>query len=175
MSGDFRYIWRLLTERLGVPESTGPDLPPRSPRGARRSAAFMLSLKTWDEVEAAFAKMNVAWGQVRPAANVREQATLAHRGSIVEVDDRAGGTRPIAQSPYRWSSAKSGVKGPAPHRGEHNREVLGEWLGLSEAEVESLGAAGVVLRDEATTKQPSPPADERGEGYIDSLLIPSHD
>ena len=58
----------------------------------------------------------------------------------------------MAQSPYRWSSATSGVKGPAPHRGEHNGEVLAEWLGLSDAEVADLAAAGVVLRDEATTK-----------------------
>ena len=152
VSGDFRYIWRLLTSRLGVPEVSEPDLAAKIAARRAAMAAFMLSLKSWDEVEAAFAKMNVAWGQVRPAANVREQATLAHRKSIVEIDDRAGGTRPVAQSPYRWSSATSGVKGPAPHRGEHNGEVLAEWLGLSDAEVADLAAAGVVLRDEATTK-----------------------
>jgi CoA:oxalate CoA-transferase len=152
VSGDFRYIWRLLTSRLGVPEVSTPDLAAKIAARRAAMAAFMLSLKTWDEVEAAFAKMNVAWGQVRPAANVREQATLAHRKSIVEVDDRAGGTRPVAQSPYRWSSAKSGVKGPAPHRGEHNRQVLAEWLGLSDGEVADLAAAGVVLRDETAAK-----------------------
>jgi len=118
---------------------------------ARRKAVadFMLSLKTWPEVEAAFSKMNVAWGEVRPARNVRDQPTLIHRGAIVEVDDRAGGTRPVAQSPYRWSSAKSGVKGPAPHRGEHNAQVMTEWLALSDAEVADLSAAGVLLQDEA--------------------------
>jgi crotonobetainyl-CoA:carnitine CoA-transferase CaiB-like acyl-CoA transferase len=151
VSGDFRYIWRLLTSRLDVAEVSTPDMDLAAKIAARRAAvaAFMLSLRSWDEVEAAFAKINVAWGQVRPAANVREQATLAHRGAIVEVDDRAGGTRPVAQSPYRWSSAVSGVKGPAPHRGEHNREVLAEWLGLSDAEIEGLANAGVVLQDAA--------------------------
>ena len=149
VSGDFRYVWRLVTSRLGVPEVSEPDLAAKIAARRAAMAAFMLSLKTWDEVEAAFAKINVAWGQVRPAKNVREQATLAHRGSIVEVDDRAGGTRPVAQSPYRWSSAKSGVKGPAPHRGEHNRAVLAEWLGLSDAEIDDLTGAGVVLQDEA--------------------------
>ncbi len=152
VSGDFRYIWRLLTSRLGVPEVSTPDLAAKIAARRAAMAAFMLSLKSWDEVEAAFAKMNVAWGQVRPAANVREQATLAHRKSIVEIDDRAGGTRPVAQSPYRWSSAKSGVKGPAPHRGEHNHEVLAEWLGLSETQVADLAAAGVVLQDEAAAR-----------------------
>jgi crotonobetainyl-CoA:carnitine CoA-transferase CaiB-like acyl-CoA transferase len=152
VSGDFRYVWRLLTARLGVPEVSEPDLAAKIAARRAAMAAFMLSLTTWDAVEAAFAKINVAWGQVRPAKNVREQATLAHRGAIVEVDDRAGGTRPVAQSPYRWSSATSGVKGPAPHRGEHNAEVLAEWLGLSDGEVADLAAAGVVLRDEATLR-----------------------
>ena len=149
VSGDFRYIWRLLTSRLGVQEVSAPDLEAKI--AARRAAVadFMLSLKTWPEVEAAFAKMNVAWGEVRPASNVRAQPTLAHRGSIVEVDDRAGGTRPVTQSPYRWSSAKSGVKGPAPHRGEHNAEVMAQWLELSADEVADLSAAGVLLQDEA--------------------------
>jgi crotonobetainyl-CoA:carnitine CoA-transferase CaiB-like acyl-CoA transferase len=114
----------------------------------------MLSLKTWDEVEAAFAKMNVAWGEVRPGSRVRSQPTLVHRGAIVEVDDLAGGTRPVTQSPYRWSTAKSGVRGPAPHRGEHNREVMAEWLGLSGAEVGDLAAAGVLLQDEAAAGAP---------------------
>ena len=151
VSGDFRYVWRLLTSRLGVAEAATPDMDLAAKIAARRAAvaAFMLSLTTWDQVEAAFARMNVAWGEVRPAAKVRTQPTLVHRQSIVDVDDRAGGVRPVAQSPYRWSSAVSGVRGPAPHRGEHNREVLAEWLGLSDAEVDGLAAAGVVLADEA--------------------------
>jgi len=151
VSGDFRYIWRLVTSRLGVAEVSTPQMDLAAKIAARRAAlgAFMQSLRTWDEVEAAFAKINVAWGEVRPAANVRAQPTLVHRRSIVEVDDRAGGTRPVTQSPYRWSSAKSGVKGPAPHRGEHNRDVLAEWLGLSDAQIEGLAEAGVVLADEA--------------------------
>src|SRR5580704_2550380 len=70
VSGDFRYIWRLVTSRLGVPEVSTPDLAAKIAARRAALAAFMLSLKTWDEVEAAFAKINVAWGQVRPAANV---------------------------------------------------------------------------------------------------------
>ena len=88
--------------------------------------------------------MNIAWGQVRNAATMREQPTVAARGAIVEVDDRAGGTRPIPQSPYRFSTATSGVRGPAPHRGEHNREVLGDWINKSANEVDALVDAGIL-------------------------------
>src|SRR5579864_3737739 len=104
VSGDFRYLWRLLTSRLGVPEVATPQMDLPTKIAARRAAVaeFMRGLGSFDEIESAFAKMNVAWGRVRPAASLREQPTLAHRGAIVEVDDRAGGTRPVAQSPYRW-------------------------------------------------------------------------
>ena len=151
LSGDFRYIWRLVTARLGVPEPATPDMDLPAKIAARRAglASFLMSLKTFEEIEAAFAKVNVAWGQVRPAATVREQPTLVHRGSFAQVDDRAGGTRPIAQSPYRFSGAASGIRGPAPHRGEHNAEVLGEWLGLSGEQVADLTGAGVLQQDEA--------------------------
>jgi crotonobetainyl-CoA:carnitine CoA-transferase CaiB-like acyl-CoA transferase len=53
----------------------------------------------------------------------------------------------VTQSPYRFSGARSGVRGPAPHRGEHNVEVLGEWLGKSQAQVTALLDNGVLQRD----------------------------
>jgi crotonobetainyl-CoA:carnitine CoA-transferase CaiB-like acyl-CoA transferase len=152
VSADFRYLWRQLTAKVGVgePDTTGVDLATKIAlrRGAVRR--FMSSLATWAQVEDAFSRMNIAWGEVRPAASVRDQPTLRHRGAIVDVDDRAGGARPTGQSPYRFSRAKSGVRGPAPHRGEHNAEVLNEWLGLSPVEVAGLEAAGVLGRDPET-------------------------
>ena len=125
------------------------DLPTKIASRRAAVAEFMRGLSSFAEIEETLARINVAWGRVRPAAEVRAQPTLIHRGSIVEVDDRAGGARPVAQSPYRWSSARSGVKGPAPHRGEHNREVLAEWLGLTNDEISDLHATGVLHRDEA--------------------------
>jgi crotonobetainyl-CoA:carnitine CoA-transferase CaiB-like acyl-CoA transferase len=91
--------------------------------------------------------INVAWGTVRDPASIRQQATVVHRGSIVDIDDRAGGVRPITQSPYRFSNAKSGVRGPAPHRGEHNGEVLSQWLALSTEQIKALADQGVLLSD----------------------------
>jgi crotonobetainyl-CoA:carnitine CoA-transferase CaiB-like acyl-CoA transferase len=92
--------------------------------------------------------MNLAWGKVRAPENVLEQPTLAARGAIVQMDDRAGGTRPLTQSPYRFSAAASGVRGPAPHRGEHNAQVLEEWLGYDEVVLQTLIADGALQRDD---------------------------
>ena len=78
------------------------------------------------------------------AADIRAQATAQYRQAVVQIDDRAGGTRPIVQSPYRFSAAESGVRRPAPWKGEHNDEVLKEWLGLDAAGRRKW--AGVLVR-----------------------------
>ena len=146
VSADFRHLWRRMTAVLGVsdPGVAGGDLEAKI--AARRAAVetYFRGLKDWDQVEDALSRMNIAWGQVRPGATLRDQPTLKARGAIVEIDDRAGGTRPIPQSPYRFSAALSGVRGGAPHRGEHNREVLGEWLGLAPEAMDALADRGVL-------------------------------
>jgi len=84
---------------------------------------------------------------VRDPHDLEEQPTLKHRRMIVQIDDRAGGVRPIADSPYRFSNASSGVRGPAAHRGEHNRQVLKDWLGLSDAKIEARVESSMLKSD----------------------------
>lgn len=149
VSADFRYLFRQLTTRLGL-KDPGEGVADLDRKIALRRAAvdgFMRGLADWGKVTEAMAAMNIAWGEVRDGARLRDQPTLAHRGSIVDLDDREGGTRPIPQSPYRFSAARSGVRGVAPHRGEHNTEVLGEWLGLDAARAAALRDAGVLSAD----------------------------
>lgn len=92
--------------------------------------------------------LDIPWGMVRDSRNLPQQPSLASRGMIVEVDDRDGGTRPMAQSPYRFSGARSGIRGPAAHRGEHNRDVLQSWLAMADADIEQLVADGLLLADQ---------------------------
>ena len=149
IAGDFRHVWRQLNQRMGVADPTPADAALAEKIRLRReaAAAFFAGLASMGEVRQAMDAMNLAWGEVRDSANVRDSPTVQHRGSIAEVDDRAGGTRPIAQSPYRFSQADAGVRGPAPHRGEHNREAIMEWLGVGESEIEAWAAAGVLLAE----------------------------
>ena len=85
--------------------------------------------------------MNIAWGDVRPASEVRELTSVKARGSIVEVDDRAGGTRSIPDSPYKFRHLESDVRAGAPHLGEHNEEVLRQWLDWSDEDISDVEAA----------------------------------
>ena len=146
VSADFRYFFSQLVQVHGLidPADRATPLTEKIRRRRQSTADFMRALSNWPSVEAAMSAMNIAWGKVRNPAELREQPTLAARGAIVEVDDRAGGTRPIPQSPYRFSAAKSGVRGGAPHRGEHNFEVLAQWLNKERAEVQALLDAGVL-------------------------------
>ena len=78
--------------------------------------------------------MNIAWGDVRAAIDAQHIESVKTRGTITQVDDRAGGVRPTTQSPYHFSESRAEVRGGAPHLGEHNQQVLEEWLGLTGAE-----------------------------------------
>ena len=150
LSADFRFLWKQLGAVFGVADPAGPDTELEEKIRLRRAWVdeFMRGLSDWDQVEEAMAKMNLAWGQVRNAATMPDHPTVSARGAVVQVDDREGGTRPITQSPYRFSNAVSGVRGPAPHRGEHNRNVLVEWLDWSEVEIAELESRNVLQRDE---------------------------
>ncbi len=151
VSADFRLLWRLMISHLGVVDPTTTEMDFDTKVATRRKVAldYFAALADWGQVEAAMDHMNTAWGQVRDGAGLRDQPTLKHRGSIARIDDRAGGTRPIPQSPYRFSDALSGVRGPAPHLGEHNQEVLSEWLGMPTEAIDQL-IADHVLANAAT-------------------------
>jgi CoA:oxalate CoA-transferase len=155
ISADFRYLWHLLTGQMGVNDPTTKDTPlPEKIRMRREIVGeYLANLDDWASVEEAMAKMNLAWGRVRDPVTLQQQPTIAARKAITEVDDRVGGTRPITQSPYRFSGARSGVRGPAPHRGEHNSTVLEDWLNKSSAEINQLHSDQVLQFDEEFVQQ----------------------
>ena len=157
-AGDFRWIWRQLSETHGLADPSPPDADIPTKRAHRTDAinAFLSSFGTRTEMLAALDAANLAWGDIRTTAEAHESPTATHRGSSVEIDARDGGTRRVTQTPYRFagatadSGAVSGVTSDsvAPYRGEHNGEVLGEWLGAGRAEIDALRQAGVLAEDQ---------------------------
>ena len=147
IAGDFRHIWRQLATKMGVADPTPAEASLAEKIRLRREAAqaFFDGLDSREQVREAMAAMNLAWGEVRDSADVRESPTVQHRASIIDIDDRAGGTRPIVQSPYRFSNAESGVRGVAPHQGEHNADALADWLGSGAEEIARWVEAGVLV------------------------------
>lgn len=145
LAGDFKYVWHQLSTVCGLEDGlpVGEEPPLEAKIAARRAAAqyfFNTVCQSREAVITALDKMNIAWGDVRPASDIGELASVQARGTITEVDDRAGGTRPIPQSPYRFRRYQAKVRGGAPHLGEHNREILGDWLSWSEADIDKAHA-----------------------------------
>ena len=148
LSTDFRLLFRSLTT-LGMEDPSSPEMELEEKINVRRKAVgnFLNTLDTIETFSAAMKSMNVAWGGVRRPENLRDQLTIINRGSITDIDDRNGGTRPITQSPYRFSAAKSGVRGPAAHRGEHFDEILKDWLSMTDQNISQLREDNVVIYD----------------------------
>lgn len=146
LSTDFRLLFRSLTE-LGLEDPSNPMMELKEKISLRRKAVgdFLNTIDTLEDFSAAMKSINVAWGEVRSPENLRDQKTIIRRGSITDIDDRNGGTRPITQSPYRFSNAKSGVRGPAAHRGEHFNEVLKGWLSMNDKDISQLREDNVVI------------------------------
>ncbi|MEM7017109.1 MAG: CaiB/BaiF CoA-transferase family protein [Pseudomonadota bacterium] len=155
LSTDFRFFWRCITQDYGVQDPTNPEMSRDGRIAARRKATaeFMLTLKTREQVTEMMNTLNIPWGDVRRGEKVFDQSTLRARNSIIDIDNRDGGTRPVTQSPYRFSDATSGIRGPAPHQGEHNEEVLSEWLGTNADTVSRLREQGILLTDERRETQ----------------------
>ncbi len=148
--GDFRWVWKCASERLGLRDPT-PDGATLEEKIETRRAAWADYLLSFDDRSSLLAQLdaaNLAWGDVKQGPTIYRSPTLDHRGSVVAIDDRDGGTRDVVQSPYRFSHSTSGVRGPAPHRGEHNRDVLTEWLSLDGVAIEELVAGGVLIAEE---------------------------
>jgi len=147
IAGDFRHIWKKLVEDCDMKDPTPEGAPLKDKIRLRRAAAqkFIRELPDRKSLIDALSGMNLAWGDVRDIATIRDQPTVKHRGSIVEVDNKEGGTRPVVQSPYRFSGAESGIRGPAPAMGEHNVVVLRDWLGKGEDDVQKYLSSGVLI------------------------------
>ncbi|RJQ08118.1 MAG: CoA transferase [Dehalococcoidia bacterium] len=69
---------------------------------------------------------------------------LRTRGFWERVEDPSAGTQEYYGRGYRLSLAPLGTRAPAPTLGQHNREILGELLGMGTDEFEELERGGVI-------------------------------
>ncbi len=146
IASDMKLLFKRLSGRCGLVDPAPVDADIKT-KITLRNQAIEQCLNQCQTV-AHFAELmdviDIPWGEVRDPHNLQQQPTLKHREMIAQVDDRAGGKRPTAQSPYRFSAARSGIRGPTAHRGEHTHEVLKDWLQWSESEVNAAVAASVL-------------------------------
>jgi len=97
------------------------------------------------ELERQFAEHRLAVGVLRSVRDVCDTEWARQRHAVVEVSDRGGGTIRVPNAPWRFSDAPGvALRGEPRYRGEDNRTVLAELLGLDDADLDRLESTGVL-------------------------------
>jgi crotonobetainyl-CoA:carnitine CoA-transferase CaiB-like acyl-CoA transferase len=107
-------------------------------------ATWAATISTPQAIEAAMSPYGLATGTLRSLRELCDTDWATERGVVVEVSDRGGGTIRLPNSPWHFASGDVSVRGEPRYRGEDNRTVLGELLGLDGTELDQLEADGVL-------------------------------
>ncbi|MGE0259049.1 MAG: CoA transferase, partial [Alphaproteobacteria bacterium] len=81
---------------------------------------------------------------VRTAPLVMHDKHMHERGLLAEIDNPELGKITLPTSPLRLHGLDKAPAAPSPTVGQHNREVYGGWLGLSEADLKALKEEGAI-------------------------------
>ena len=95
-------------------------------------------------VEERLAEHRLAAGLLRTVAGLADTAWARERDATVRVSDRGGGTIRLPNAPWRFDGSDVRVSGEPRYRGEDNRAVLSEVLGIDDAALDALEASGVI-------------------------------
>ena len=157
-SGEDRWIaiacptdaeWQRLVAAMGAPEwararafrdatpgawHTRPSSTPGSRNGRAASTRFALA----ERLQAA----GVQAAPVQDARDLLADPQLAHREHFVRAATRrTSGEMWFERAGMRFSEGSGELRSPGPNLGEHNREILGGLLGLSDERIAELVAA----------------------------------
>lgn len=152
LAGDEKWHWHVLSRKAGLVDPTpeGADLETKVRMRRGVIADYIRSFADRDSLVAKLNEVNLAWGDIHDHRTVFDkQASVEARQVLTDVDDRAGGRRRVTNTPYRFSDAEAGVRGPAAFRGEHNEVALIDWLGATPGEIDEWYRAGILLKDGA--------------------------
>ncbi|MFH1742909.1 MAG: CoA transferase [bacterium] len=97
-----------------------------------------------EEVVRQMEKAGVPCAKVATIAEVVANPQLQHRGYIVELEQAKMGRLPMQGLPFNLSDTPCEIRRAAPSIGQHTREILKDWLSLSDSEIERLVAESAV-------------------------------
>lgn len=146
VAGSAPHVWRLVSQTHGVVDPTPPGAALDEKKRLRRTAIedWMKAQSSREAILGKLGKAGIACSPVLPMREALESELSRERDLLVEVDDRRGGKRPLVKPPARFSESENAIRGSAPTRGEHNREVLADLLGYDAAHIDRLERAGVI-------------------------------
>jgi crotonobetainyl-CoA:carnitine CoA-transferase CaiB-like acyl-CoA transferase len=148
-AGDLRHTWKQVAGAHGLQDGLPGDATLAEKVEARRGVLidWFKAHRGAASLHDGLQKAELIATDVLTPQQVWHGEDVTRRKMIADVDGRDGAPRRVVQSPYRFSAATSGVRGPAPLRGEHNAQVLAEWAGWADGEVAALAESSVLLSD----------------------------
>lgn len=148
----FMHHWQDLCAALGRPDLvTDAGFANDTVRLARRDEVVKL-IEDWlagfADIYAAIAQLEAHAVPCAPVLSVEE--TLAHphlvaRGTVRTVTDRFAGEFQMPGMPIKTNAYPAEPDYQAPTLGEHNRQILSDFLGQSDAQIDALIARGVLV------------------------------
>ena len=96
------------------------------------------SCRTLDECEEILERFQVPNGRINTMTMICADPQIAARNMIVEVDHPVAGKYKMAGSPIKLSAYPDTTYEPAPTLGQHTRQVLTEYLGMSQEDIDAI-------------------------------------
>jgi crotonobetainyl-CoA:carnitine CoA-transferase CaiB-like acyl-CoA transferase len=150
LSATSQSTFEALVQAMGMPELAQDSRFPNNVARVEHKDALNAILQGWlgqRPLAEIMAQLVPAGGVVGPVYTADEIANDPHyqaREDIVPVDDPDLGQTQVLGVVPKFSQTPGSVEHLGPALGEHNHQVYGGWLGLSEGEVEELGREGVI-------------------------------
>ena len=112
-------------------------------RGRTPRTEILFARHGTDELVARLHEADAPVGKVNLKPEVIDDPQVVHNRALVEIDHGDIGRVRVARAAARFGETDAPVPGPAPHLGEHGRQVL-EQLGYDPERIAALQAAGAV-------------------------------
>jgi len=103
-----------------------------------------VAARSADEIIAAMEVASVPCGPVNTIADVLANPQLRHRGQIIDVEHAHGEKVPLQGFVAKLSETPSALYHPVPSPGQHNADILSEWLDYDDARIQDLVATDIL-------------------------------
>ena len=151
IGGNGDAIFARLAQAMGQPElATDPRYATHIARGKNQIELDQM-INEWtgqhtiSEVEVSMIKHSVPAGKVYRAPEMLVDPHFLARQAIIEVETERFGKLKMQNVVPKLSSTPSGIRSPAPSVvGQHNAEIYGNLLGLTNVEMATLKATGAI-------------------------------
>jgi formyl-CoA transferase len=141
--------WTRLLKVIGREDLIGDPRYDTGPARGERAAEVDEIIAAWtrqhtkQEAMKSIGDAGVPAGAVYDTLELMSDPSLAERGIMQTVDHPKTGRYRMPAWPVRFDGAPARVK-PSPILGQHNAEILGQWLGIDAAEVDTLHSEGII-------------------------------